>query len=71
MLIDSFVKASWKTFCEMPYGKRVIDVEMGVSDELFEFGYVAVGVFWIHLNPFHDICAGFFFLQDVGILSSE
>ena len=54
MLVNSFVEASGKTFGEVPYGERVVNVEVGMADKFFEFRDIPVGVGRIHLESLHD-----------------
>ena len=36
VLVNGFIKASWKTFGKVPNGKRIVDVEVSVANKFFE-----------------------------------
>ena len=71
MLVKSFVKASWKTFGEVPNGKRVVDVEVSMANKFFKLCNITIGVLGIHLESLHDDGPNLFFLQNIGVLSTE
>ena len=71
VLVNGFVKTSRKAFGEMSDGKGIVDVEMGVANKFFELHDIAVRVLGIHLESLHDTGLSLFFLQDVGVLSTE
>ena len=71
MLVNSFVKASWKTFGKVPYGERVVDIEMGMADEFFKLRNITIRILRIHLESLHDDGPSLFFLQNIGILLTE
>ena len=62
VLIYGLVEASRKAFGEVSDSERVVDIEMGVANEFFEFCDISIGVLGIHFESLHDDGPCLFFL---------
>ena len=71
VLIDGFVEASGKALGKVSDSEGVVDVKVGVANEFFKFCNITIGVLGIHFESLHDDGPCLFFLQNIGVLSSE